>query len=51
MTESVLLRVCRAQTGLVETLIEPWLRAQDALARANSRLEAAEREGKTATSK
>jgi hypothetical protein len=26
MTEAVLLRVCRAQASLAETLIEPWLR-------------------------
>jgi hypothetical protein len=34
MTESVLLRVCRAQASLAETLVEPWLREHDAAGRA-----------------
>jgi hypothetical protein len=35
MTEGVLLRVCRAQASLAETLIEPWVRERDAAARAH----------------
>ncbi len=35
MMEGVLLRVCRAQASLAETLIEPWLREQDAPRRAH----------------
>ena len=35
MTEGVLLRVCRAQASLAETLVEPWLREHDAAARAH----------------
>jgi hypothetical protein len=34
MTEGVLLRVCRAQASLAETLIEPWLRDHDVPRRA-----------------
>jgi hypothetical protein len=34
MTEGVLLRVCRAQASLAETLVEPWLREHDAAGRA-----------------
>ncbi|HYT90555.1 MAG TPA: hypothetical protein VEL76_17745 [Gemmataceae bacterium] len=35
MTENVLLRVCRAQASLAETLIEPWMRDHDAPGRAH----------------
>lgn len=34
MTECVLLRVCRAQASLAETLLVPWLRDQDTAVRA-----------------
>ena len=34
MTEGVLLRVCRAQASLTETLIKPWMREHDAAVRA-----------------
>jgi hypothetical protein len=34
MTEGVLLRVCRAQASLAETLVEPWLREHDPAGRA-----------------
>ncbi len=34
MTESVLLRVCRAQASIAETLVEPWMREHDAAERA-----------------
>jgi len=34
MTESVLLRLCRAQANLAETVIQPWMREHDAGARA-----------------
>jgi hypothetical protein len=35
MTEGVLLRVCRAQASLAETLVEPWLREHDDTDRAH----------------
>jgi hypothetical protein len=34
MTEGVLLRVCRAQANLAETLVEPWMREHDTAGRA-----------------
>lgn len=34
MTDGVLLRVCRAQASLAETLVEPWLREHDSASRA-----------------